>query len=109
MDLDCFKKAATRNRSKRPAGALNLMSDYLGPDHLLLADVLMNLGKVQLAVGDRGEAKKCFEKALAIREKTPGRDQQEVASILSNLANVSFRSGELADASVTASRLWNFS
>ena len=79
--------------------AFALMSACFGSAHPLIADVLSNLGKVHLLVGDRAEANDCFGKALTIRQKNPESiSSQEVASSLSDLASVSFQSGDLARA-----------
>ena len=69
-----------------------------GPDHPEVASALINLGVVQLRLGELGDACASLERALAISEAVYGPDHPEVASALVYLGVVQLGLGELGDA-----------
>jgi Tfp pilus assembly protein PilF len=75
-----------------------------GPDHPEVASALINLGVVQLRLGELGDARASLERALAISEAVYGPDHPEVASALGYLGVVQIRTRKLRDARASLKR-----
>ncbi|NIP19370.1 MAG: tetratricopeptide repeat protein, partial [Xanthomonadales bacterium] len=75
-----------------------------GRDHPDLANVLNNMGVVQNRLGKRMQARRSYERSLAIREAVLGPDHQEVARTLNNLGNILVSEGELNEAEAMHAR-----
>ncbi|MCX4242308.1 serine/threonine-protein kinase [Paraliomyxa miuraensis] len=78
--------------------ALAIREKGLGPDHLLVAASLNNLGDAVYLAGDYEDARALLERALAIREKALGSDHPDVGSSLGNLGKVVCVQGKYEDA-----------
>lgn len=65
--------------------ALARIETVLGPDHLHAADPLINLGKLAMLRGQPHEARLLFERALALRQQPPQRDE-DVAEARAHLS-----------------------
>ncbi|HUQ07305.1 MAG TPA: serine/threonine-protein kinase [Kofleriaceae bacterium] len=66
--------------------ALQLRSDHAGPDSVLVAKTLSDLGNLELAAADWPKAEALFRRALAIIEKTSGPRHPDLANALGRLA-----------------------
>jgi serine/threonine-protein kinase len=67
--------------------ALEIRRDQLGPDHLLVAEVLEELANLRAAL-DRAEAEGDYRRALAIRRHQLGDSDPRVASIMVGLGGL---------------------
>ncbi len=56
-----------------------MLTKAYGAEHASVADMLGNLGGVTYDLGERKQAKQLFERALAIRKKTLGKNHTRVA------------------------------
>src|SRR5262249_49505911 len=81
--------------------SLSLWSS-LGPNHPLAMTGFDNLGRVLQAKGKYSEARRYFERALAITQPTP--DTYSATRILYNLALLEFDSGNYSSAEELAAR-----
>lgn len=75
-----------------------------GPDHLLVANILGNLGIVQRERGDLAAAEGSQIRALAIEEVAYGPDHPEVARTLGNLGILQRERGDLVAAEASQTR-----
>jgi CHAT domain-containing protein/Tfp pilus assembly protein PilF len=66
--------------------SLRLREETLGPDHVVVSDVLFNLGLYYRNVGDVPKAEELYLRSLAIKEKAFGPDHVDVSLVLHNLA-----------------------
>jgi tetratricopeptide (TPR) repeat protein len=78
--------------------AVSTAESHLGPDHVLTAESLNNLGTGLHTQGDLAGARSLHERALAIRETRLGPDHLDTANSLNNLATVLRAQGDLAGA-----------
>ncbi len=76
--------------------ALELYEELYGPDHYLVATVLMNVGTAHRAAGELDAAQAAQRRALEIREGIYGPNHPETASVVVNLAIIHAMKGELA-------------
>ena len=75
-----------------------------GPKHPSLISTLDNLGTNELRRGRAAEAKKYFERSLAIGEEALGKDSPDVALTLAALADATLALGDAAGAKALAER-----
>ncbi|MBL8619660.1 MAG: serine/threonine protein kinase [Myxococcales bacterium] len=75
-----------------------LMAAALGPQHPSTADALVLVGQAANTAGERTEAQARLREALAIHERSDGRDSARVAGDLVELGNVAVNLGDLAGA-----------
>ena len=78
--------------------ALVLNEEYNGKDHVQVAHVLTNLGRIFGLLGDQRKTRKVLERALKIWERHFGEDHFAVAITLTNLGNVYDELGDYAAA-----------
>lgn len=88
---------ATYPATPQPFASASLATP-LGSDHPTMVKTLDNLGVVLTKLGELVEAKKTFERALAIREARLGANHPDVGWSLTNLGVVLSELGQLADA-----------
>lgn len=84
-----FARAAATARS-----AYELAASTFGPNHINTADSMLKIGIVAETLGDTGTAKQQMQNALAILEKQLGSTHEDIAVVLTNLANVYFEDNE---------------
>ena len=84
-----FARAAATARS-----AYELATTTFGPDHINTADSMLKVGIVAETLGDTGTAKQQMLNALNILEKQLGSTHEDIAVVLTNLANVYFEDNE---------------
>lgn len=77
---------------------LTFYETIYGRNHLYVAWTLNNLGLVLWELSDLDGAKKCYERALAIKEAKYGPNHVDVAATICNLAIIQGEFGELARA-----------
>jgi tetratricopeptide (TPR) repeat protein len=76
--------------------ALRLAETRLGPDDLLVADVLNALGVVHKFQGRYDEAEPLYRRALALLEAQGDRQGDDVATLLHNLGGLAHARGDFA-------------
>jgi CHAT domain-containing protein/Tfp pilus assembly protein PilF len=77
---------------------LALREKTLGPDHMAVGTVLINLAELSLAQGRPAQAEPLFKRGLAIWEKALGPGQPNVAKPLISLGTLYRDQGRLAEA-----------
>ena len=84
-----FARAALTARS-----AYELAVSTFGPNHINTADSMLKIGIVAETLGDTGTAKEQMLSALSILEKQLGSTHEDIAVVLTNLANVYFEENQ---------------
>lgn len=78
--------------------ALAIRKRQVGPDHVDIGNLLVNLGELHRLAGDLRGAEPLFLQALAILEKALGPAHPMVATVLNNLGALHLQMGDLAGA-----------
>jgi len=84
-----YARAAATARS-----AYELAISTFGPNHINTADSMLKIGIVAETLGDTSTAKQQMLGALTILEKQLGSTHEDIAVVLTNLANVYFEENE---------------
>ncbi|MCA9711996.1 MAG: tetratricopeptide repeat protein, partial [Myxococcales bacterium] len=74
------------------------IEEHLGPDHLRIAGVLVNLAILEGERGNHARAETLQRRALAIRERDQGRDHPDTAAVLNNLSTTLLTLGRQEEA-----------
>lgn len=83
---------------------LEIREKALGPEHVLIDEVLYNLAEINIAKLKYKEAEVYYERLLVRYEKIYGSEHVKTASIVQSLGYLSFRRGEMDEADARLSR-----
>ncbi len=78
--------------------SLAIFEKVLGPEHLLVANSLNDLGSLYLAMGDYAPAAPLYQRSRMILEKLLGSEHPSVANSINNLASLYQTQGDYARA-----------
>jgi len=92
--VEHYEEGRYAQAAKTARTAYELANTTFGPKHINTADSMLKLGIVAETLGDTKTAKEQMQKALVILEHQLGSSHEDVAVVLTNLANVYFEDNE---------------
>ncbi len=88
--VDLYESGQFAQASATAQAAYDLAEKSFGPEDVNTADSLLKLGIIRETLGDYSDAREHLLGALTILENTLGTDHEDIAVVLTNLANVYF-------------------
>jgi len=80
------------------SAALDEAEQQLGPEHITIAEILVNIGTLRALQRQDAKARAAFERSLEIREKALGADHLQVGFTLLTIAMLTHKQGQYAAA-----------